>query len=135
MTGKSVQGVTGKSGQREHWNIVPDSVLMDRELSFAARCVYSVLAGSLRRESNVARIGQRRIGQLIGMHQETVGVALGALHDRGHIEIVGENQKRREYVLNSNVFPFASAESRRSAMFSNRKVVRDGLAAMKKESA
>ncbi len=103
MNGKSGQKVNGKSGQCEHWNRLPDSVLYDVELSAVARLTYAVLAGAVHQGATV-KMGQRLIAKRLGFHQETIGLALLELKDRGHIEIRGDGRHRRLYVLHSDVF-------------------------------
>jgi hypothetical protein len=103
VTGKSVHKANGNSVHSEHWNRLPDSVLYDRRLSLACRCVYAVLAGSVH-QGTVAKMGQRRISKLLGIHQETVALALRDLEARGHITITGNGNLRRTYHLHSDVF-------------------------------
>jgi hypothetical protein len=103
VTGNSDQKARGNSVHSEHWNRLPDSVLYDRQLSLASRCVYAVLAGAVH-QGTLAKMGQRRISKLLGIHQETVGFALRDLADRGHITISGGGNRRRGYHLNSDVF-------------------------------
>ena len=73
-------------------------MLYDTNLSTTARCVYAMLAGSSRNGSAV-KLGQRRIGQKLGIHKETVGSALKELEAAGHVGISGEGQARRSYSL------------------------------------
>ena len=105
MYGKSEQKVYGKSeqGDAEKYARVPDSVLCDHGLSVTARCVYSVLARYAYQGTTV-RIGQRRIARLLGVHVETVNVAIHELEDREHIAIRGKGKTRRIYHLRSSVF-------------------------------
>jgi len=103
VTGNSVHKARGNSVHSEHWNRLPDSVLFDRRLSLASRCVYAVLAGAVH-QGTVAKIGQRRICKLLGIHQETVALALRNLAARGHITINGSGNRRRTYHLHSDVF-------------------------------
>jgi hypothetical protein len=49
-------------------------------------------------------MGQRRISKLLGVHQETVALALRDLAARGHITITGSGNLRRAYHLHSDVF-------------------------------
>jgi hypothetical protein len=102
VTGKSVQKVTGKSGQSGFVRMVR-KVLYDRSLSPSAKCVYGVLADRVG-YGCTARIGQRRIAAVLGFHQETVAECLRELQARGHIEIVGTGRQRRTYILLSNTF-------------------------------
>src|ERR1017187_2659576 len=103
--GKSEQKVCGKSerSDAERSARLPDSVLCDRRLSVTARCVYGVLARYAYQGTTV-KIGQRRIAMLLGVHVETVNVAIHELERRQHIAIVGEGQVRRVYHLRSSVF-------------------------------
>jgi len=119
VNGKSGQEVNGKSGHSDHWNKIPDSVLHDKRLSTSARCVYAVLAGSCH-HGNKVTLGQRRIAGLLGIHQETVGVALEELKRVGHIKIDGERQSRRVYTLLHSAFS-ATWESSSKPIAVNRK--------------
>ena len=103
MNGNSDHKASGNSVRCEHWNRLPDSVLYDSRLSSAGRCVYAVLAGSVH-QGTVAKMGQRRISRLLGMHQETVVTALRDLAARGHITIMGSGNRRGVYHLHSDVF-------------------------------
>ena len=103
MNGKTGQKPNGKAGQCEHWNRLPDSVLHDKGLSLAAKCVYAELAGTVH-QGNVATLGQRRIASRIGIHQETVGKALKELAGRNHVVTAAFGKQRHCYVLLSNVF-------------------------------
>ena len=103
MTGNSDHIANGNSVHCEHWNRLPDSVLFDRSLSLACRCVYAVLAGAVH-QGTVAKMGQRRISKLLGIHQETVALALRELAERGHITVSGNGNYRRTYHLHSDVF-------------------------------
>ena len=98
VTGNSVHKVTGNSGHLEHWSKAPDSVLFNEKLSLAARCVYFTLNGSAHHGS-IVKLGQRRIADKLGIHQETVGLALKELADSGLIKISGRGQSRRSYSL------------------------------------
>jgi hypothetical protein len=103
--GKSEQKVYGKSdqGEAEKYARMPESVLFDEGLSVTARCVYAVLARYVYQGATV-KIGQRRIAKLLGVHVETVNVAIHELEDREHIAIRGEGKARRLYHLSSFVF-------------------------------
>jgi hypothetical protein len=103
--GKTEQKVYGNSeqGEAEKYARMPESVLFDEGLSAAARCVYGVLARYVYQGTTV-RIGQRRIAKLLGVHVETVNVAIHELEDRQHIAIRGNGKARRMYHLASLVF-------------------------------
>jgi hypothetical protein len=106
VNGKSARKPNGKtvhSEKVEHHNRVPDSVLHDGRLSFAARCVYGVLAGSVF-QGTVATIGQRLIAKKLHCHQETVSAALRDLEQFGHIVIIRNGKQRHWYHLTSNLF-------------------------------
>lgn len=110
---ENVYNVYGKSehkafGNSEHLPVekyarVPDSVLCDAALSPAARCVYGMLA-RFAYQGTTVRIGQRRISKLLGIHIETVNVAIHELERRRHIAIRGAGNTRRIYHLWSSVF-------------------------------
>jgi len=80
-----------------------ESVLYDKDLSANAKCVFSVLTRHIF-SGTVAKIGQRRIGKLLAIHQETVGHALKELEERGHVVIIGSGKQRRMYHLTSRRF-------------------------------
>jgi DNA-binding MarR family transcriptional regulator len=103
--GKSEQKVYGNSEQMaaEKYARLPDSVLYDRHLSPAARCVYGVLARHAY-QGTTARIGQRRIARLLGMHLGTVNASIHKLERYGHIVINGAGKTRRIYHLTSSLF-------------------------------
>lgn len=103
VNGKSGQKVRGNSVQCEHWNRVPDSVLLDAELTPAARCVYTFIAGSVH-QGTTAKVGQRLIARKLGFHQETVALAIKELELRKHLTVFGTGKERRGYHLHSNVF-------------------------------
>ncbi len=103
VSGKSVQKVRGNSVQQEHFNRVPNSVLFDVELSLAARCVYAFVAGSVH-QGTTAKVGQRLIAKKLGIHQETVRLALQELECQKHLTIIGTGKERRVYHLHSNIF-------------------------------
>lgn len=87
----------------EHWNRVPDSVLHDRALSFAARCIYAELAGSVH-QGTVATVGQRRIAKRLGCSRQTVIEGLRDLEARKHIKVTEIGKQRHSYHLTSDVF-------------------------------
>jgi hypothetical protein len=103
--GKSEQKVYGKSEQSEaeKYARMPESVLFDGGLSVTARCVYGVLARYVY-QGTAVKIGQRRIAKLLGVHVETVNLAIHELEERQHIAIRGEGKARRIYHLMSFVF-------------------------------
>jgi len=68
-----------------------------------ARCVYAVMARYVYQGATV-KIGQRRIASLLGVHVETVNVALHELADTRHLDIRGRGKARRIYHLCSSVF-------------------------------
>jgi DNA-binding MarR family transcriptional regulator len=103
--GKSGQKVGGKSGQSvtEKYARIPDSVLQDRVLSATAHCVYAIFSRYTYQGTTVS-IGQRRIAGILGLHKETVGIAIRELEEREHIAIRGKGKARRIYHLQSSVF-------------------------------
>ena len=48
--------------------------------------------------------GQRRIAGILGLHKETVGLAIRELEERKHIVAKGVGKARRIYHLESSVF-------------------------------
>ena len=105
MYGKSEQKVYGKSeqGDAEKYARLPDSILLNSGLSLAARAVYGVLARHVFQGTTV-KIGQRRIACLLGVHVETVNMAIHELERDDHIAIRGNGKARRVYCLRSAVF-------------------------------
>lgn len=99
---KSVQKVDRKSGHEQFFRL-PASVLKDGTLTFAARCVYALLAGCTR-QGTVARIGQREIARQLSAARSTVNSALGELASAGHLVTNGTGKQRRTYHLVSDVF-------------------------------
>lgn len=91
-----------KSGH-EHYNRLPDSVLMDGGVTPAARCVYAFLAGCVH-QGTVARVGQRRIAVRLHFSRSTVEAALAQLEEAGHVKSVGVARSRGMYHLTSNIF-------------------------------
>ena len=55
-------------------------------------------------QGTTVKIGQRRIAGLLGVHVETVNVAIHELEGRQHIAIRGTGRARRIYHLSSSVF-------------------------------
>ena len=82
---------------------MPESVLFDDGLSVTARCVYGVLARYVY-QGTAVKIGQRRIAKLLGVHVETVNLAIHELEGRQHIVVRGNGKARRLYHLSSTVF-------------------------------
>jgi hypothetical protein len=104
----SEQEVFAKNEQRavEKYARTPDSVLFDKGLSIAARCVYGVLARHAF-QGTTANIGQRRIANLLGVHVGTVNRSLHELEERRHIAIRGKG-KAGAYITSA---PWCSARS------------------------
>ena len=88
---------------KEKYARVPDSVLFDRKLSLSARSVYGVLA-RYAFQGTTASIGQRKIARLLGIHLETVNLAIHELEERNHVAIAGKGKSRRYYHLLSPIF-------------------------------
>jgi hypothetical protein len=57
-----------------------------------------------RYQGTTVHIGQRRIAKLLGVHLETVNLAIQELGDHQHIAIRGSGKARRTYHLCSSVF-------------------------------
>lgn len=101
--GNSAKKLRGNSAKAEHFSRLPDSVLLDGKISPSAKCVYALLAGSVF-QGTTAKLGQVRISKQLGLHQETVRIALRELESGNHITIVGTGKQRRLYHLHSNIF-------------------------------
>lgn len=93
------------AGKTSHlrYSRIPDSVLLDCDLTPAARCVYAFLARHVF-EGKVARLGQRLIARKLGLNRETVESAIRQLAKRDHLVVVGDGKSRRMYVLSSDIF-------------------------------
>lgn len=89
--------------QCEHFSRIPDSVLLDGELTGEARCVYAYLAGCIW-EGTTTSVGMRLIATKLNFHQQTVRKAILLLADRKHLTICGSGKRRRLYHLHSDVF-------------------------------
>lgn len=92
-----------QKGRSEHFSRIPDSVLLDVELSAFARCVYAFLAGRTR-GSKPATCGVRLIAEQLGMSKNTAHAALCDLETRGHIVTKSTGKQRRSYILTSAIF-------------------------------
>lgn len=103
MAEKSTHFVAEKS-RHSGYGRIPREVLTDCELGAAAVRVFGYLALNVR-QGAVARVGQRRIAEQIGMDRGTVAAALLDLVSRGHVTIAAAKRGARQgYVLNSPVF-------------------------------
>ena len=111
---RTVYNVNGKTDQKPNGKTdhvlnnmryarIPLTVLRDAELSTSAIAVYGIILFYVY-QGSTARIGQRRIAELSGLHQETVGKAIRQLKERRHIAISAVGKQRRLYVLLSPVF-------------------------------
>lgn len=90
-------------GRSEHFSRIPDSVLLDRELSAFAVRVYAFLAGRTR-GNKPAVCGVRLIAAKLGMSKNTAAAALVDLEARGHVTPRVEGKQRRSYRLTSQIF-------------------------------
>lgn len=93
---------------REHYQILPDSVLYDAELPGDAVRVYALLIGSMR-GSNWVSVGIRLIASELSITPKTAGKSLRVLIERGHIErraplSVVKGTERGAYHPTSSVF-------------------------------
>lgn len=104
-TGQKVSEKTGHAidWDKNHFARTGESVLYDHRLSFSARCIYSTLARHTK-QGTVARIGIRRIANLLGADKSTVSKGLAELENLGHIAIHGTGRDRRTYHLTSSLF-------------------------------
>lgn len=88
----------------ERYSRIPDSVLSDRGLSPAAKCVYAAIARSSW-QGATAKLGQRQIAQRSGLSVGTVNLGIAALVASGHMQQVKDSAGRRStYILTSSVF-------------------------------
>lgn len=103
MAEKSRRFVAEKS-RHSGYARVPREVLTDAEIGPAAVRVFGYLSLNVR-QGAVARVGQRRIADQIGMDRGTVATAIAELVGRGHVTIAAAKRGARQgYVLNSLVF-------------------------------
>jgi len=93
----------------ECFSVIVDSVLYDVKLSSKAKLVYAVLAGDVR-DGNVASMSYHLIAEKLGLHRESIGLAIEELKERKHITVVQCGQKRRRYILTSNRFGWKQRE-------------------------
>ncbi|MGL5936987.1 MAG: hypothetical protein ACRCZI_15355 [Cetobacterium sp.] len=68
-----------------HYARLPREVLLDSAVSSDAKVVYGVMAMSTH-QGSVTYMGQRRIGELLGMSQATVSRRLCELEIAGHVK-------------------------------------------------
>lgn len=87
-----------------HYARIPREVLIDETVSSDAKIVYAVLAMSTF-QGAVAYVGQRLIGQTLGISQSTVSRRLAELEGAGHIRQAPDTRgKRAHWELLSPVF-------------------------------
>jgi hypothetical protein len=108
VNGKTVRSVNGKTVRCGFVRLVR-SVLYDTSLSLSARCIYGVLADRVGCGRTV-RIGQRKIAELLGVHQETVLEGIKELCLHKHIEIARTASQRSIYILLSSTFGKAQGQ-------------------------
>lgn len=89
----------------EHFSRIPDSVLLDKNLSCHAVRVYALLAGYTRNDG-VATAGVRWIADKTAMNKSTVVDAIESLQTSGHISPALKSGKavRGAYRLTSSLF-------------------------------
>lgn len=98
--------VSDKSVSRKlkRYGRIPMNLLLDKSVSSEAVRIYGILAASVF-QGNVATIGMRRIGALIGKSPATVMRRLRELTEATHIKPgQRKNGQRAFYVLTSPVF-------------------------------
>jgi DNA-binding transcriptional ArsR family regulator len=87
-----------------HYARIPRNVLGDLSVSSDAKVVYAVLAMSTF-QGAVAYMGQRLIGQFLGVSQSSVSRRLAELEKAGHIKQASDKRgKRAHWELLSPVF-------------------------------
>lgn len=62
--------------------------------------------------------GQRAIASAVGVHIETVSIAIRQLAARGHIRVEGTGSSRRRYTLLSPIFRFTTSLGRDTIEYS-----------------
>lgn len=97
--GDSLSGVP----KRPRYARLPEEVLRDSTISAAAKVVYAELAMAVW-QGSVARIGNRLIGERLGMSQMAVSRAIRELEGAGHLSKASERGQRGIWVLHSKVF-------------------------------
>lgn len=109
MIRKPDQKVIRKTYQRaneKRFARIPLTVLQDGALSLSARCIYAILSVHVW-QGTTAKIGQRRIADLLQIRQATVSAALKELAERGHIEVKSGKDGAKDrglYCLLSPIF-------------------------------
>lgn len=100
----SAQSVRSRAGRSPTWyGRIPVSVLLDDAMSDRAKVAYGIL--SLKTfQGNIASIGVRELGKMLGICKSTTKVAVDELIAAGHIKAHHENGKRAVYELTSPVF-------------------------------
>ena len=87
-----------------HYARIPRDVLIDRGIGADAKLVYAVMAMTVF-HGRVAWVGQRLIGEMLGLSQATVHRRLKELEGAGHIRRMAEGVgKRTHWELVSPVF-------------------------------
>ncbi len=90
--------------KRERYAKTPDSVLLDAGLSSDAKVIYGVLARHGFSGGKVY-LGQRRIGEFVGMSQSKVSRLIRGLISKGYAELLAVSPGQRGgYRLTSNIF-------------------------------
>lgn len=83
---------------------IPDTVLLDRELSLSSIKVYTFLSYWGKGKTSVY-VGVRKVAEKCGLSPSAVVNATKQLHDRRHItKLENERGKRSGYRLDSEVF-------------------------------
>lgn len=92
------------SSKVKRYGRIPMELLLDRAVNSGAVRVYGLLASSVF-QGNVATVGMRRIGKLIGKSPATVMRRLRELEAAGHIKTSPQRSGQRGfYELTSPVF-------------------------------
>ena len=96
----------------EHFCRIPDSVLLDQELTPAARCVFAYMAGRAH-VGTVSTTGIRKIAKSLGFSRSTVEAALKQLIVQKHVTRAATGKQRSSYNLTSEIFGAVYREGRR----------------------
>jgi len=94
------RGTTPRSGRATTptFGINPAPVLLDRKLSFRAKCIYAVMAYF--REGAYVNVGERRIAGAAGVDRRSLRNDIAKLIEREHLKRVDpEPRERARYLL------------------------------------
>lgn len=90
------------------YGMIPQEVILDEDLAYSAKVVFSFLALSWRRERGpFVSVGERLIAKSLGMSRITVVAGLRQLENRRHIIIQSDGKTRAQYTLRYSIFGYS----------------------------